>query len=97
VVEGAAKEGGDPTIDNQYGWNNTNLKTQNGNSNNFTFLIQSNFGTPNKPKTSSLKTLGLKAGQTVNVVEVFYNYQSVFFVGKTYLKTPATMYSMAIF
>jgi len=93
VVQGASS--GNPTIQTQYPWANTNLKTttQNGT----VYNIQSRFGTQVSPNTSSLATLGLRVGQTASIVEVFYNYQSLFSVGKQFLHTPATLYSMAIF
>jgi hypothetical protein len=43
----------------------------------------------------NLGTLSLNDGDTVYVVEVFYNYQSIFPIGKKML--PSQLYSMAIF
>lgn len=77
-----------PTIQSQTGWANSSLKNS----------ITSRLGTranPNTTTLASLAVLGLQTGQTANVVEVFYNYQSIFSVGKRMLKSQ--LYSRAIF
>ena len=66
VVTGVT--GGDPAIQLQTGWQNSSLKN----------TISSRLGTSVNPTTHSLAALNLQTGQTVNVVEVFYNYQSLF-------------------
>jgi Flp pilus assembly protein TadG len=79
---------GNPTIQSQAGWASSNLRNS----------ITSRLGTPANPNATtlaSLAVLGLQTGQTANVVEVFYNYQSIFSVGKRMLRSQ--LYSRSIF
>ena len=70
MVQGVA--GGSPQIQTQVGWQNSSLKN----------TIQSRIGTPTagnpNPTALNLAALNLAAGQTSYVVEVFYNFQSLF-------------------
>jgi Flp pilus assembly protein TadG len=81
VVQGVT--GGTPKIQTQTGWQNSILKN----------TITSRIGTPTpsnpNPNAQYLGALNLTTGQTASVVEVFYNYQSLF---STNVKKLATQY-----
>ena len=82
VVQGTS---GQPQIQSQTGWQNSNLKN----------TITSQIGTPTpsnpNPSAQNLGNLNLTQNQVASIVEVFYNYQSLF------SKNVATLYSKAIF
>ena len=86
VVQGAT---GQPIIVSQVGWQNGNLKDS----------ISSRIGTPSaanpNPPAQNLGALTLDASKTVHVVEVFYNYQSLFSSSLTNLA--GQFYSKSIF
>jgi len=69
VVQGT---GGTPQIQSQTGWQASTLKN----------TIQSRIGTPTvqnpNPNAQNLSGINLTNGQTATVVEVFYNYRSLF-------------------
>jgi Flp pilus assembly protein TadG len=77
--------GGDPTIQSQYSWTGSSLSIK----------PASKLGTKANPTTHSLATLNLQTGQTANVVEVFYIYQSLFSSNAARLKKQ--FYSRTIF
>lgn len=74
----------DPIIQSQEGWQNKSVP-------------QSLIGTPvgSNPVAKNLGTLSLKDGDTIYVVEVFYDYRSLFSMGKKMIKSQ--LYSMTIF
>ena len=83
VLDGVS--GGDPTIQSQYAWSGSSLSNK----------PASQLGTQAMPTTHSLATLKLQTGQTANVVEVFYIYQSLFSSNAARLKKQ--FYSRTIF
>jgi Flp pilus assembly protein TadG len=87
VVQGVA--GGDPQIQTQVGWQNSIL----GNT------IHSRIGTPTasnpNPTALNLGAINLAAGQTAYVVEVFYNFQSLF--SSNVARLGSQFYSRTIF
>ncbi len=82
-----------PTIQTQDPWQNTALKTT-GRRGGVSYDITSKLGEAGD-SVQSLSTLGLKDGETAYVVEVFYNYQSVFSFNSSRLASQ--YYSRAIF
>jgi Flp pilus assembly protein TadG len=87
TVQGVA--GGSPQIQTQAGWQNSSLKN----------IISSRIGTPTagnpNPTALNLDALNLAAGQTAYVVEVFYNFQSLF--SSNLAKLGSQFYSRTIF
>jgi len=83
VVNGVT--GSDPTIQSQYSWSGSTLSNK----------PASKLGTQASPTTHSLTALNLQTGQSANVVEVFYIYQSLFANNAT--KLTKQIYSRTIF
>jgi len=83
VVNGVT--GRDPTIQSQYSWSSSTLSNK----------PASKLGTQASPTTHSLAALNLQTGQTANVVEVFYMYQSLFSTNAA--KLTKQLYSRTIF
>jgi len=77
--------GSDPTIQSQYSWSSSTLSNK----------PASKLGTQASPTTHSLTALNLQTGQSANVVEVFYIYQSLFSNNAT--KLTKQIYSRTIF
>jgi Flp pilus assembly protein TadG len=86
VVQGAV---GQPRIQSQEGWQSSNLKD----------TISSRIGTPTpsdlNPLAQNLGTLTLGPSQTVRIVEVFYNYRSLF--SSNVARLASQFYSKSIF
>jgi Flp pilus assembly protein TadG len=77
--------GGSPQISSQTGWRGSTLGSSPG----------SKLGTPVSPSTTGLASLGLSSGQNATIVEVFYNYESLF--SNSFIPLAPQLYSISIF
>ena len=74
-------------IHNQTPWSNA--------ASSMSTLATSRLGSPSSPKLSGFCNLNLSNGQTAQVFEIFYKYQSMFGINSKML--PSIYYSMSVF